>query len=164
MMSMPTANFPEKAGVRSGGSIEVAGGRKPASAKKAPAGADQALKRLMAQYPEVQLATLVDQAPAGGKWVHEIKFDGYRLLGFVAGGDSRLRTRNGQDWTESFPAIAAALKKLKVDDAVLDMEGSFSTTKARAAFRPCRQRWARAVGRSASSPTSSTCFTLTQRA
>ena len=38
----------------------------------------------MAQYPEVQLATLVNQAPAGDKWVHEIKFDGYRLLGFVA--------------------------------------------------------------------------------
>src|SRR5262245_56993637 len=51
--------------------------------KKPAAKTQQALARLMAQYPEVQLATLVDQAPAGDKWVHEIKFDGYRLLGFL---------------------------------------------------------------------------------
>ena len=64
----------------------------------------------MARYPEVQLATLVDEAPEGDKWVHEIKFDGYRLLGFVAGGAARLRTRNGNDWTESFPAIVPPAK------------------------------------------------------
>ena len=92
----------------------------------------------MAQYPEVQLATLVDQGPAGGKWVHEIKFDGYRLLGFVAGGESRLRTRNGKDWTESFPAIAAALKKLKVDDAVLDMEAVILDDEGKSGFQAGR--------------------------
>jgi hypothetical protein len=48
---------------------ESADARKPA-AKKAPAGAQQSVKRLMAQYPEVQLATLVDEAPKGDKWVH----------------------------------------------------------------------------------------------
>ena len=52
--------------------------------------------------PEVQLATLVDKAPEGEEWIHEIKFDGYRLLGFVAGGAARLRTRNGNDWTAKF--------------------------------------------------------------
>src|SRR3954471_4810953 len=119
-MSMPTAISPRmRSGVRNSGAIEVAGAQKSPSAKKSPAGADQRLERLMAQYPEVQLATLVDQAPAGENWVDEIKFDGYRLLGFVASGPSRLRTRNGKDWTGSFPAIAVALKKLKVDDAVL---------------------------------------------
>lgn len=76
----------------------------------------------MTQYPEVQLATLVDAAPTGEKWVHEIKFDGYRLLGFLSGAKTRLRTRNGNDWAESFPAIAAALEKLKAHDAVVDME------------------------------------------
>src|SRR5687768_7463939 len=58
-----------------------------------------ALKRLMEGYTQVQLATLVDHAPQGPEWVHEIKFDGYRLLGFVAGRMSCLRTRNGHDWT-----------------------------------------------------------------
>ena len=89
----------------------------------------------MAQYPEVQLATLVDTAPTGDKWVHEIKFDGYRLLGFVAGGETRLRTRNGNDWTESFPAIAASLKKLKVDDAVVDMEAVILDDEGKSGFQ-----------------------------
>jgi len=104
-------------------------------AKKAAAGPDKALKRLMGQYPEVQLATLVDQAPAGDKWVHEIKLDGYRLLGFVAGGETRLRTRNGNDWTESFPAIEASLKKLKADDAVLDLEAVILDAEGKSGFQ-----------------------------
>jgi bifunctional non-homologous end joining protein LigD len=89
----------------------------------------------MAQYPEVQLATLVDEAPKGDKWVHEIKFDGYRLLGFVAGGETRLRTRNGNDWTGSFPAIAEALEKLKVRDAVLDMEAVILDADGKSSFQ-----------------------------
>jgi len=68
------------------------------------------LNQLLRQYPEVQLATLADEAPEGDQWLHEIKFDGYRLLGFVSGGASRLRTRNGKDWTDSFPSLAAALE------------------------------------------------------
>ena len=59
----------------------------------------------MKRYPEVQLATLVEKPPPGPGWVHEIKFDGYRLLGFVAGGAVRLITRNGNDWPGKFPAI-----------------------------------------------------------
>src|SRR5437868_3713863 len=94
----------------------------PEEGKKTYVGTEQVLGRLMAQYPEVQLATLVDAAPTGDKWVHEIKFDGYRLLGFVAGGETRLRTRNGNDWTGSFPVIAESLKNLKAQDAVVDME------------------------------------------
>ena len=76
----------------------------------------------MDRYPEVQLATLVDKAPQGREWIHEIKFDGYRLLGFVAGGAARLRTRNGNDWTHEFPSLLSTLQDLKIDSAVLDME------------------------------------------
>jgi bifunctional non-homologous end joining protein LigD len=108
---------------------------RPAKAKDGAAGAQQSLRRLMAQYPEVQLATLVDAAPAGEKWVHEIKFDGYRLLGFVAGGEARLRTRNGNDWTGSFPAIARALEKLNVRDAVLDMEAVMLDPEGKSSFQ-----------------------------
>ena len=113
---------------------ESAGARKPAG-KKAPARTDRSVKRLMAQYPDVQLATLVDEAPQGDKWVHEIKFDGYRLLGFVAGDEARLRTRNGNDWTGSFPAIAEALRKLKMDDAVLDMEAVILDEEGKTSFQ-----------------------------
>jgi bifunctional non-homologous end joining protein LigD len=108
---------------------------KPAATKNIAPRTVQALARLMAQYPEVQLATLVDQAPAGNKWVHEIKFDGYRLLGFVAGGEARLRTRNGNEWTGSFPAIAAAMQKLKAVDAVLDMEAVILDAEGKTSFQ-----------------------------
>jgi len=112
-----------------------AAGRTEPAAKVLSARTEQSLTRLMTQYPEVQLATLVDEAPEGDKWVHEVKFDGYRLLGFVAGGKARLRTRNGNDWTESFPAIAAALEKLKVRDAVLDMEAVILDAVGKSGFQ-----------------------------
>ncbi len=76
----------------------------------------------MAQYPNVQLATLVDAVPEGENWVHETKFDGYRLLGFRAGQMVKLITRNGKDWTGSFPSLSDALSALASNNAVLDME------------------------------------------
>jgi bifunctional non-homologous end joining protein LigD len=93
------------------------------------------LKTLMRRYPEVQLATLVDEPPDGEQWLHEIKFDGYRLLGFLAGGVFRLRTRNGKDWTENFPSLAAALEKLKAADAVLDMEAVIVDDQGKSSFQ-----------------------------
>ncbi len=83
---------------------------------------DTGLAQLMRRYAEVQLATLVDAPPEGSQWVHEIKYDGYRLLAFLANGDVRLRTRNGNDWTPKFPAISASVAKLKAKSAVVDME------------------------------------------
>ena len=65
---------------------------------------------------------LADAPPKGNNWLHEIKFDGYRLLAFVSQGEVRLRTRNGNDWTRKFPSIQAQLACLKVESAVLDME------------------------------------------
>src|ERR1051326_8165768 len=50
------------------------------------------------------------------RWIHEIKFDGYRLLGFLAGGEIALRTRNGLDWTAKFPSVTAAIGRLKAED------------------------------------------------
>src|ERR1044071_4325058 len=93
------------------------------------------LTRLVRRYPEVQLATLVDKAPGGKQWVHEIKLDGYRLVGFVSAGAVQLRTRNGKDWTESFPSLASALGKLKVKDAVLDMEAVMVDPHGKTSFQ-----------------------------
>ena len=93
------------------------------------------LKRLMDRYTEVQLATLVDEAPRGAEWIHEIKFDGYRLLGFVAGGTARLRTRNGNDWTHKFPSLLSALEDLKIDSAVLDMEAVLLDAEGQSSFQ-----------------------------
>ena len=107
--------------------------KSPKTKKAAPSG--HGLKRLMELYPEVELATLVDEPPQGEEWLHEIKFDGYRLLGFVAGGTAALRTRNGKDWTESFPSLATAMETLKVKDAVLDMEAVIVDEQGKSSFQ-----------------------------
>lgn len=93
------------------------------------------LQELVAAHPEVQLATLVDAAPEGDGWVHEVKFDGYRLLVFVSQGQVLLRTRNAKDWTARFPAIVEAAKKLKVTGAVLDVEAVVLDKEGRSGFQ-----------------------------
>jgi len=90
---------------------------------------------LMKRYFEVQLATLVDTPPEGAQWLHEIKFDGYRLLGYVSDGASRLLTRNGKDWTNHFPSLSAAMEKLPVKNAVLDMEAVVLDGNGKSSFQ-----------------------------
>lgn len=69
-----------------------------------------------------QLATLVDEPPEGDEWLHEIKYDGYRVLARVKDGNAALYTRNGNDWTGKFPAIAEAVSSLPVKEAWIDGE------------------------------------------
>src|SRR5205823_7506378 len=69
------------------------------------------------------LATLEDpeNIPSGPDWEFEIKWDGYRILARVAGGEAELRTRKDQDYTQRFANVAKELEKaLKTPDAVLD--------------------------------------------
>ena len=69
-----------------------------------------------------QLATLVEAPPEGDEWLHEIKYDGYRLLARIERGQVRLLTRNALDWTRKFSSLAAALARLPVDSALIDGE------------------------------------------
>jgi bifunctional non-homologous end joining protein LigD len=69
-----------------------------------------------------QLATLVDEPPKGAEWLHEMKFDGYRILARLQDGRARLLSRNGKDWTAQFPAVATAVEGLPVQTALLDGE------------------------------------------
>ena len=122
--------------VKSGRTMdEIAGGEAHRQTKKSAARTGDEMERLIKLYPEVQLATLVDEPPEGDEWLHEIKFDGYRLLGFVSGGAVRLRTRNGNDWTDRFPAIAAGMEKLKASNAVLDMEAVILDAEGKSSFQ-----------------------------
>ena len=61
--------------------------------------------------PAPELATLVEAVPAGDEWLHEVKFDGYRLLAEVTGKTVHLWTRRGEDWSARLPWLAAALRE-----------------------------------------------------
>jgi bifunctional non-homologous end joining protein LigD len=67
-----------------------------------------------------QLARLRAHPPSGAGWVHEVKFDGYRMQARVEKGKAKLLTRKGLDWTQRFPEIAAACAKLP--DGIIDGE------------------------------------------
>jgi bifunctional non-homologous end joining protein LigD len=68
------------------------------------------------------LATLRAQAPSGATWLHEVKFDGYRIQARLDHGAVRLLTRKGLDWTEKFPNVAGAVAALSATTALIDGE------------------------------------------
>ncbi|HEY1862803.1 MAG TPA: DNA ligase D [Roseiarcus sp.] len=98
---------------------------KPASASgvlnpKAIKGAEKAP---MPGFLEPMLATLSKAPPTGDKWLHEIKFDGYRLQAHIEDGKVTLWTRGGLDWTKKFgAAVPEALRNLPVRTALIDGE------------------------------------------
>ena len=83
----------------------------------------------MPRFVAPQLCKAVSRAPQDDDWVHEIKFDGYRIQLRVDDGEVALRTRTGLDWTDKFRAIARVAKNLPnvlVDGEVVavDHEGT----------------------------------------
>ncbi|MDB5339593.1 MAG: putative ligase-like protein [Planctomycetaceae bacterium] len=110
---------------------EISGGEEPSPrAKKHPAGSKRAQPRstsgrVKSSFPEVsvpELATLVAKPPDGPDWLHEVKFDGYRILCHFNKGQAILRSRSQLDWTHRFPEIAKALEQLEARQAVIDGE------------------------------------------
>ena len=100
--------------------------RRPAAVRRDLAAAAAAIpgarKAPLPAKMAAQLATLVDEPPQGAEWLHEMKFDGYRILARLQDGRARLWSRNGKDWTAHFPAVAAAVEALPVQTALLDGE------------------------------------------
>jgi bifunctional non-homologous end joining protein LigD len=76
----------------------------------------------MPRFRPPQLATLATTPPSGSEWLHEIKFDGYRVLAAMAGGSARLYTRTGLDWTGQFRGVAEAVAQLPARGALIDGE------------------------------------------
>jgi bifunctional non-homologous end joining protein LigD len=107
---------------------------KDAAARKPAASTSAARVRLPARL-EPQLATLVDAAPEGAEWLHEIKLDGYRVLARIERGKVRLLSRSGQDWTSRMKPVADALPGLKVSSAVLDGEVVVLDAEGRSRFQ-----------------------------
>lgn len=92
---------------------------------KAASGAARARKTRRLKLPafrKPQLATLVDAVPSGNGWMHEIKFDGYRALIAAHGDKVRVYTRSGQDWTDKFAPLVAAIAALDLPGALIDGE------------------------------------------
>ena len=78
-----------------------------------------------AQFPgfiRPQLATLREAVPTGDGWLHEIKFDGYRVQGHLLEGRPALITRNGHNWTGRMKSLATALESLPANNLVVDGE------------------------------------------
>jgi bifunctional non-homologous end joining protein LigD len=103
-----------------------------------------AAKESLPAFIEPQLASLAKTPPSGGRWVHEIKLDGYRVEMRVDGAKAKaqLLTRTGLDWTHRMKALAAAARALPVKSALIDGEvvvllpdGTSSFAELQAAFQ-----------------------------
>lgn len=82
----------------------------------------KAKKKVMPNSMQPQLATLVKKPPIGDEWLHEVKFDGYRLLCFIQDKKIKFLTRNQKDWTEKFKELQLEIKNLNLKSAILDGE------------------------------------------
>ncbi len=77
--------------------------------------------------------------PAGPNWLHEVKYDGYRIVARKAGDDITLFSRSGLDWTVRFPAIAQALETLPAKSALLDGEVAFVLSSGLTDFKSLQE-------------------------
>jgi bifunctional non-homologous end joining protein LigD len=86
-----------------------------------------------------QLATIVNAPPSGDRWVHEIKYDGYRIGCLISPQGVRLISRNGRNWTTVFPSVAEAAAKLPTSDALIDGEVAMVMPDGRTSFAALQQ-------------------------
>ena len=73
-------------------------------------------------FIEPALATSIDKVPSGARWIHEIKFDGYRVQVHLANGAIKIFTRRGHDWTHRFKKVAHDAWHIKAGSAIVDGE------------------------------------------
>ena len=100
---------------------EVEAPAAPAKASAAPL-SPRAEKTLLNRFLEPMKCLPVKKIPEGDAWLYELKFDGYRSLAILRGGEAILVSRNKKLFNERFPEIVAAVSRLKVKDAILDGE------------------------------------------
>jgi bifunctional non-homologous end joining protein LigD len=105
--------------------------------KKREDGAGRAAART--EYAPM-LATLADDVPTGDGWLHEVKWDGYRAIAYVRGGDATLVSRNGNDLTERFPGVGRAIERaVRSPECVLDGEVGALDENGRMTFSAMQQ-------------------------
>ena len=122
-------------GVSSGLTMaEIAAGKAPPKAK-AKARTRAKAAGTPPPFRPVQLATLVDHVPAGNVWLHEMKYDGYRTLIAIGGGEGRAYTRSGLDWTDKFAPVVADAATLEAGSALLDGEAVVLDADGKTSFQ-----------------------------
>jgi bifunctional non-homologous end joining protein LigD len=94
----------------------------PVVARRSPDPVSQARRGRLPEFVPPSLATLHSTAPDSPGWIHEIKFDGYRIEARLDHGKVRLLTRKQLDWTHRFERIAKAVAALPAETALLDGE------------------------------------------
>jgi bifunctional non-homologous end joining protein LigD len=99
-----------------------------------PASLTKARSAALPDFVEPSLPSAVDKAPSGKDWVHEIKYDGYRVQARIDDGKVTLLTRQGLDWTERFGGVAKAVAALPVRSALIDTEIVVQTEAGVASF------------------------------
>jgi bifunctional non-homologous end joining protein LigD len=101
--------------------------------------AEEPVKAKGRQYAPM-LATLAPEVPSGDGWVHEVKWDGYRAIARVAGGEATLTSRRGNDMTERFASVARVLARaVRTPDCVLDGEVCALDEDGRSSFSVMQQ-------------------------
>jgi ATP-dependent DNA ligase len=95
--------------------------------------------RSQSGFVEPCLPSPAERPPTGPEWVHEIKHDGYRLLGRRDPVGIRLLTRNGHDWAPRYPLIVEAVNALKVRSCLIDGEAVVCDEDGRAVFERLRK-------------------------
>lgn len=112
---------------------QIASGDPPV--RKAPALTRKAAKPSPPAFRAPALASLADAVPTGDRWLHEIKYDGYRILLAVGGGAARAYTRTGLDWSDRFPGLVAEAAALPCETALLDGEAVVLDEQGRSHFQ-----------------------------
>ena len=92
-------------------------------------------KRAMPARLLPMLATLVKAPPHGDDWMHEVKYDGYRMLCRIENGKARVQSRNGKDWTAQVSGLARDAARLDVESAWIDGELCAIDAQGRSSFQ-----------------------------
>jgi bifunctional non-homologous end joining protein LigD len=96
-------------------------------------------------FVEPALASSMAKVPAGDRWIHEVKFDGYRVQVHLANGVVKVFTRRGNDWTSRFKKIAGDAWHISAGSAIIDGEVIVPSETGVSDFsvlqRKLRERW-----------------------
>ncbi len=121
---------------RQGGELKQPGQQKRKRSKSTidPASLPKAKPEKLPKFIEPMLPSAVEKAPSSADWVHEVKYDGYRVQVRIENGKAMLLTRQGLDWTERFTGLSDVVAQLPVKSALIDAEVIVQTEAGVASF------------------------------